>query len=81
MGIRLYDSAWVVLDGIDGPVQVRRDRRDAGAFNVGDFQYDIDGRPLKTSAAAPRIAMVHNLQTAREAGLSTSYSLGNQFRL
>ena len=73
MGIRLYDSAWVVLDGHPEPLQARKDRTNAAAFNVGEYQYDIDGRPLRTYPNAPAILTLHSLQSAREAGLRTAY--------
>ncbi len=73
MAIRLYDSAWVRLEGRDDNQQVRKDSRNPAAFNVADYQYDIDGRPLRASDTAPAIVLVHSLQSAREAGLSTTY--------
>ena len=74
MGIRLYDSAWVMLEGVPEPLQVSKDRLNAAAFNVGDFQYDIDGRPLKSNLQAPAIVSLHSLQSAKEAGLRTTYA-------
>ncbi len=76
--MRLYETAWVEIDGQDMPAQVHRDRVNAGAFNVGDFQYDIDGRPLRTSPDAPKLVRILSLQAAREAGLRQDY---NQDRL
>ncbi len=74
MAIRLYQSAWVRVEGNDSPLQVERDRKNAAAFNVGDFQYDIDGRPLTPSSGSPAIVTVLSLQAAREAGLTTVYN-------
>ncbi len=74
MAIRLYQSAWVRVEGNDSPLQVERDRKNAAAFNVGDFQYDIDGRPLQQSSGTPPIVEVLSLQAAREAGLSMDYN-------
>ncbi len=74
MAIRLYDSAWVRIEGRDEAMQVRRDRKNPAAFNVGDHQYDIDGRPLHRADGAPLIISIHSLQSAREAGLSTTYN-------
>ncbi len=74
MAIRLYQSAWVRIDGNDKPLQVHRDRKNAAAFNIGDHQYDIDGRPLQSADSVPRILAVLSLQAVREAGLATDYS-------
>ncbi len=74
MSIRLYESAWVRIEGGDQPLQVHGDRKNAAAFNVGEYQYDIDGRPLRYAEAAPAIAAVLSLQMAREAGLATNYN-------
>ena len=73
MSVRLYDSAWVVVEGIERPLVVRRDVKNATVFHVGEFQYDVDGRPLRSSAGAPEILKLHSLQSAQEAGLSISY--------
>ena len=73
MAIRLYDSAWVRVEGNDQPLQVVRDPKNPAAFNIGDFQYDIDARPLRGPDSAPTITMICSLQSAREAGLSTAY--------
>ena len=54
--MRLYVTAWVQLDGHEKPFQVQKDRNNAAVFNVGDWQYDIDARPMRTSPDAPRIA-------------------------
>jgi hypothetical protein len=73
MAFRLYDSAWVELEGQGAPVQVFKDRKNPAAFNVGEYQYDVDGRPLKSMIDAPVIVRLHSLQSARDAGLSTQY--------
>jgi hypothetical protein len=73
MSIRLYESAWVDLEGHERPLQVHKDARNPAAFNVGDFQYDIDGRPLDMSVGAPKILGIYNLQAAKEAGLKADY--------
>jgi len=70
MGIRLYDSAWVKVEGRDEPFRVHKDAKNPALFNIGDFQYDIDGRPV---GAAPALESLHSLQSAREAGLRTTY--------
>ena len=74
MATRLYESAWVRIEGSEQLHQVRRDRRNAGAFHIGGHAYDIDGRPLPPSDAAPAIVEVLSLQAVREAGLITTYS-------
>jgi len=74
MAIRLYESAWVRVEGSDKPLQVHRDRKSAAAFNVGEYQYDIDARPLRPADQAPSIVAVLNLQAVREAGLATDYN-------
>ncbi len=72
--MRLYESAWVRVDGVEAPVQVQKDRANPAAFNVGDYQYDIDGRALKTAPDAPRIVSILSLQAVREAGLRQDYN-------
>lgn len=74
MGIRLYDSAWVIVEAREEPLQVQKDSRNPAAFNVGEYQYDIDGRALSTSVGAPLIVSLHSLQSAKEAGLRTAYN-------
>jgi len=81
MGIRLYESAWVDLEGHDRPFQVHRDTRNAAAFNVGGFQYDIDGRPMPNSSGAPKILSIYNLQAAKEAGLKADYNPSTGFNI
>ena len=74
MAIRLYDSAWVNLEGGAEPQQVRKDRKNAAAFNIGGYLYDIDGFAMNGQVGAPRIVLVHNLQSAKEAGLRMDYN-------
>ena len=74
MGIRLYDSAWVALHGVDVPLQVRKDERDAAIFHIGDHLYDIDGRGYRRTENVPEILRLLSLQDARTLGLSTQYS-------
>ena len=73
MAIRLYDSAWVRIEGSDDALQVQKDIKNPAAFNIGDHQYDIDARPLRLADGVPAIVFIHSLQSAREAGLSTQY--------
>jgi hypothetical protein len=70
MSIRLYDTAWIELEGQATPVQVRRDVQRHDVFRVGDQGYDIDGRPDVSTLEAPRIVRVLSLQTVRESGLT-----------
>lgn len=72
--MRLYETAWVQVEGIEQPLQVFKDRANPAAFNVGDFQYDIDGRAFRTSPDAPRILRILSLQEAKEAGLRQDYN-------
>ena len=72
--MRLYVTAWVQLDGQEQPFQVHKDRNNAAIFNVGDWQYDIDARPMRTSPDAPRIVKILSLQDARELGLRQDYN-------
>ena len=74
MAIRIYDSAWVRIEGRDDALRVQRDRKNPAAFNVGDHQYDIDARPFRRADGAPVIISLHSLQSAREAGLTTNYN-------
>ncbi len=71
---RLYDSVWVEVEGRADAVQASKDRRNPAAFNVGDYQYDIDGRPLGSLTEAPRIVRIHSLESARAAGLAINYN-------
>ncbi len=76
MSFRLYESAWVCLEGVEQPVQAHKDRDNMAGFNVGGYQYDIDARALPTSHGAPRISSILSLQDVREAGLRTNYNHG-----
>jgi len=76
MSFRLYDSAWVRVDGIEAPLQAHKDRQNAGIFVVGDYRYDIDARPLPSNDPAPPIVAILNLHAVREAGLHTGYRHG-----
>lgn len=73
MGIRLYDSAWVALRGVDTPQQVQKDRNNPAVFRIDGFRYDIDGRAFSITEAAPDILHLLSLQDARTLGLSTQY--------
>lgn len=70
MSIRLYDTAWIELEGQAEPVQVRRDAQRHDIYRVGDHAYDIDGRATPAAQASPRIMRVLSLQSVREVGLT-----------
>lgn len=74
MGVRLYESAWVVLRNIEQPVQVRKDRANPALFHAGAYKYDIDGRPYFFAEPTPDIVEVLSLSAARARGLSTTYN-------
>jgi hypothetical protein len=74
MGIRLYDSAWVALRGVDTPLQVQKDRANPAVFHIGGFRYDIDGRGFFRTENVPEILRLLSLQDARTLGLSTQYA-------
>jgi hypothetical protein len=72
MGVRLYDSAWVRLEGHDAPLRVSKDEKNPSYYIIGDHKYDIDGRAI--SSEAPKIAELLSLQSAKEAGLKADYN-------
>ncbi len=74
MSIRLYDSAWVALRGVDTPQQVLKDRANPAIFVVGSYRYDIDGRAFYINEPVPEILHLLSIQDARTLGLSTQYS-------
>ncbi len=73
MSFRLYDSAWVQVDGVEEPVQAHKNLRVPGTFLVHGHAYDIDARPLASSSGAPAIRAILSIQAAREAGLRSHY--------
>ena len=73
MSFRLYESAWVRVDGIDEPVLVHKDPQRPGTFRVADHAYDIDARPLTHASGAPAIVSILSVQAVREAGLRSAY--------
>ena len=75
MSFRLYESAWVMVEGIEAPVAVHRDPVNRAAFQVGDCQYDVDARPLHPRDAPPILSIL-SLQAVREAGLHSNYGGG-----
>jgi hypothetical protein len=68
--MRLYDSAWVRIEGSDAPLQVFKNKNNAALFDVGDHQYDIDGRAAPTNPAAPVLVSLLSLSEIRELALS-----------
>ncbi|MDC7676720.1 hypothetical protein [Asticcacaulis machinosus] len=74
MSIRLYDSAWVRVEGSDQPLQARKDRQNPAIFHVGDHRYDVDATASKTSEGAPKILGILSLQAMREAGIRPDYN-------
>jgi hypothetical protein len=79
MSLRLYDSAWVMVEGAEQPQRVSKDRKNPAAFNIGDYQYDIDGYGLVRDTNAPKIVEILSLQAVKEAGLRTDYDPKNSF--
>lgn len=69
--MRLYDSAWVRVDGSDTPVQAFKNKRNAALFDVGDYQYDIDGRASPSDLATPILRKLLSLSEIRELALSS----------
>jgi hypothetical protein len=72
MSIRLYDSAWVLLRDNEDPLQVHKDRMNPAMFLVGNYRYDIDGRPFAVTEATPDIVGLLSMDQVRQRGLSTS---------
>ncbi|WP_443750352.1 hypothetical protein [Asticcacaulis solisilvae] len=73
MSFRLYESAWVRIEGTEQPLQVHRDGASAGVFIVGDHWYDIDARALPSQIHVPPIVSILSLEAVREAGLRSGY--------
>ncbi|EGF89233.1 hypothetical protein ABI_45800 [Asticcacaulis biprosthecium C19] len=64
---RLYESAWVLVEGLEAPVQVHKDPGKPGAFRVGEHLYDIDARAM--TAGSPKLLSILSLQAMSGAGL------------
>lgn len=73
MAIRLYDSVWVMLAGHEAPRRTRKNSKNPAEYMVGDYSYDIDGRPIPSAPEPPVIIKVLSLQAAQELGLSIRY--------
>lgn len=72
--MRLYDSAWVRVEGReDQPIQAYKNTRNAALFDIGGFQYDIDGRGSPAASGAPRLLALLSLTEVREQGLASGY--------
>lgn len=74
MSFRLYESAWVMVEGVEAPCQVHKDTVNLAAFNINGYQYDIDARVLPASSGAPPILRILSIQDAKEVGLRSHYS-------
>ena len=74
MSFRLYESAWVRVDGREEPLQAHKHPSDAGVFVVGDHLYDVDARPAAADMAAPALLSILSLDSIRSAGLSSGYN-------
>jgi hypothetical protein len=68
--MRLYDGAWVRTEGSeDQPVQAFKNKRNPALFDIGGYQYDIDGRVAPTNPDVPKLAALLSLSEVRELGL------------
>ena len=76
MRFRLYENAWVQIDGVEQPVQAHKDPINRAAFNVGGYQYDIDARAMPGETNAPALVSILSLADIREAGLQMTNGLG-----
>jgi hypothetical protein len=76
MSFRLYESAWVRVDGVEEPVQAHKAPNVPGTFVVHGNAYDIDARPVDPSSGAPAILAILSIQAAHEAGLRSRYGEG-----
>lgn len=74
MSIRLYDSAWVRIEGAEQPLQAFKDRQNPALFHIGDYRYDVDGIAAKGTEGAPKILGILSLQAMREAGIRPNYN-------
>lgn len=74
MSFRLYESAWVRVEGTEEPLQAHKDKRNAGVFVVGQYHYDVDARALPVNPSAPPVLSILSLQDVRDAGLRNDYN-------
>ncbi len=75
MSFRLYESAWVRVDGVEAPVQVHKATQSPGTFLVAGNAYDIDARSIDPSSGAPAITAILSIQAVHEAGLRSHYAV------
>jgi len=73
VNFRLYESAWVQVEGLEHPAQVHKDRSNPAAFDVAGFKYDIDARALFPGDGAPRLMSLLSLKAVRDASLQGEY--------
>jgi hypothetical protein len=73
---RLYERAWVLIEGYETAQQVHKDAAYPGQFVVAGHRYDIDARAVPQASSSPAILSLLSLQAAAEAGLHSDYSLG-----
>lgn len=74
MSIRLYESAWVTVEGVEEPCQARRDPSNGAVFIVHGDRYDVDARALSKGGDTPVILSILSLQAMRESGLRSGYN-------
>ncbi len=74
MGFRLYESVWVVIEGVDTPCQVHKDPSNMAVFIANGHRYDVDARPVASGENTPAILSVLSLQAMKEAGLRSGYN-------
>lgn len=73
MSIRLYESAWVTVEGAEEPCQARRDPSSGAVFIVNGHRYDVDARAVAKGEDTPAILSILSLQAMRESGLRSGY--------
>ncbi len=76
MSFRLYENAWVQIDGVEQPVQAHKDPINRAAFNVGGYRYDIDARAMPGETNAPALVRILSLADIRDAGLQGTNRFG-----
>ncbi len=74
MSFRLYESAWVMVEGADAPCQVHKDPSNMAVFIANGQRYDVDARPIARDGTTPVILSILSLQAMREAGLRSDYN-------
>lgn len=74
MSIRLYESAWVTVEGVEEPCQVHRDPSNRAVFIANGHRYDVDARAFSKDGDTPPILSILSLQAMRESGLRSGYN-------